>query len=193
MGLLIRHLTTEAIDALSKERKFAINTLGISFEYQFALDSVNLNWYDLLYAIDNGYLSHLAAVEHAQHELGFEEIPDVLELAILAPQETIYPQSIQPYISYLADRVSENEKKYAKQKLQYLVLKWMYERQADFKNILEAVEFIYADFGHPQNMASFIRYMPSMRPILATADLRTDQMLKNWASFLIEQESIFGK
>lgn len=172
---------------------WTMNSLNILLPYPFVIKSIELNWYDISFAVSNGFLSHQDAVEHAIQELSLVENPstDVLSLAILTPAEAIYPHSIQPYLENLASSVAEQDKKTAKQKILYLVLKWIFEHQVDFKDPLETMEFIYADFDYPDSISHFIRYKP---PLNSNSEiLNTEELFKRLNCFLQEQKKLYEK
>ena len=194
MGSLINNLTNEPFDPFdlqNENRKYAMNNLNITFPYSFAFDLVELNWYDMLFFIDNGYLSHQAAIEHAQYELGVDDNNEqyVIELAILTPSESLYPHSLHPFIGNLANAVPNKDRDTSKQKLLYLVLEWVYRNRETFEDPLQVVEIIYADFGYPKGIVSFVRYMPmTVDEISLEPDIET-----RWSIFLEKQKILFGK
>jgi hypothetical protein len=67
----------------------------------------------------------------------------------------------------------------------YLVLAWVYEQQANFEEPLRTVEEIYADFGYPPHIASFVRYMPSDEPDLGR-ELNERRLYTKWKQYLDE-------
>ena len=171
-----------------------MNSLSIILPYSFALESADLNWYDILFAIDNGFLPHQSAIEHAVSQLGKNEeySETVLELACLMPSEAVHPHSIQPYLGELAKDIPEQEKSATKQKMLYLVLKWVFEHKCDYDDPLEVVEVIYADFDYPKDISIFIRYMPLSQPDLGSVDLNTERLFHNWNTFLESQKVFFS-
>ena len=194
MELSINKITNEQIDILILNSKSATNSLGIVWPYHFAFESTNLNWYDISFAIENGYLSHKSAIEHAEFELSNEEYPkNVLDLAILTADEAIYPHSIQPYVTELAEMVSEQEKSMTKNKMLYLALKWIFEHKANYEDPLKVIEIIYSNFDYPKSISHFVRYMPMVGPDLGSTELNVERLFSSWKSFIEKQEILFGK
>ncbi|MCL2399816.1 MAG: DUF2247 family protein [Defluviitaleaceae bacterium] len=167
-----------------------MNSLNILFPYSFAIELIELNWYDILVAVNNGFLSHQTAIDHALRELSLNENPlqDTLNLAILTPAEAVYPHSIFPYLEKLANDVSEQEKSITKQKMLYLILKWISDNKVKFDNPLNILEFIYADFDYPDNLSHLVRYMPRdpSQPIL-----NDEELFKRSNIFLEDQKFLF--
>lgn len=69
MEYQIKKLTDKQIDKLILESKFPMNSLSIFIPYSYALKLVDLNWSDMLFAIENGYFTHQSAIEHAIAEI----------------------------------------------------------------------------------------------------------------------------
>lgn len=187
-------ITNEQINHLIMESKWPMNSLSISFPYSYASKLVKLNWYDILFAIDNGFLSHQSAVEHAISELEKEENCDqnVLELVSLTPTELIQQQSINPFINKLASQIPEQVKKETKDKIMYILLSWLYEHKEQYLDSLKVVEIIYDDFGFPEIISSFVRYMPTDQPDSGSIEMNTERLLTNWKSFINRQQAKYS-
>lgn len=50
-----------------------MNSLNISLPYDYVTNLINLTWSDLLFAVEQGYMSREAAVEHAINIVGKEK------------------------------------------------------------------------------------------------------------------------
>jgi len=182
------------LDPFVGEAEYSINTLNIKLPYLFVFEAVDVNWHDLFIAIENGYLSHQSAVDFARLNLSddgeFDE--NALEIATLTPEKSLFSHSIHPYIEELAEKVTEENKQRTKQKLMYLVLKWVLENKTQFEDPLEVVETIYADFGYPAEIAHFVRYMPMTEPVLESLELNIARIYDKWSKFVKKQEILFA-
>jgi hypothetical protein len=168
----------------------SMNTLGISFTYVYASEIVKLNWFDIFFAINNGYLNYQSAIEHARNELENNDTYShaVLNLACLSVAETIFPHIIHPFIDELINQTSEKEKSEAKDKIMYVLLKWVYDHKTDYDDPLSIVEYVYDDFGFPETIISFVRYLPMQGPNLGSRAKNTARLFDNWESFLSKQQ-----
>ena len=175
--------------------KYDMNTLCLTLPYSYASQLVDLNWYDISFAIDNGYFPHEVAVEHAFALMLEDEAQPqpVLDLICLYPEEIRYPHYTQPFVSELANAISEQEKSVAKQKLLYLVLNWYFEHREDYTDPLGVVELVYADFGYPKDVSKFVRYMPIPEPALDSTELSIARIYDKWRRFLETQKKLFAK
>lgn len=173
----------------SINNKYQMNTLNISFPYAYINKAIDMNWYDIFFAIENGFLSYQAAIEHASLELGRDESAPqaVLDLAILSYNEALFPNSIHPYIDELANQITEKEKIKTKDKIMYVLLKWVYEHRSDYDDPLRVIEFIYDDFNFPKTIASFVRYLPMQGSNLGSIEKNTSRLFEYWKQFLNEQ------
>lgn len=157
-----------------------MNTLNIFLSYSYVSALINLSWNDLLFAVEQGFMSPDAAVEHAIVKLGDKNSEQsVLDLACLEKGE-----SIHPYIDKLASKVSEEDKEETQKKFLYVLLNWIYEHIDNYSDPLEAVEIVYADFNYPEIISNFIRYMPSDQPTLGSLEENIKQLYINWRNYL---------
>jgi len=195
--------TYDQISHLITERPYSMNTLKLSFPYSYAASLVDLNWYDIFLAIKQGYLDHRSAIEHAQLLLECDEYSQtVLDLACIYPEDAIFPHSIDPYISELADTVSEEEKDLSKDKIMYVLLRWVYEHGSGlddsyYDDPLNVVESIFDDFGFPESIARFAswRNLPisMVEQDLGSVEKNKARLLEYWKQFLDEQQKRWKK
>lgn len=68
----------------------------------------------------------------------------------------------------------------------YLVLDWLYQHRADLADPLQTVEEVYADFGYPECLSSFVRYMPMQGPDLGSRAANEARLFERWKSYLDE-------
>lgn len=161
------------------------NTLSISFPYSYAAEAVSLNWHDILFAINSGFLSFHAAIEHAVRELERNEAASqsVLELAMLF-FDTAFPFSIHPYIDELSEQMTAEEKNQSKDKIMYVLLKWVYDNKSQYDDPLGVVEVIFDDFDFPRLMTPFVRYLPAQGALPKTSKQAIAGLYKKWKTFL---------
>jgi len=151
----------DGINKLIAKSHCSMNTLNISFPYEYVANVVDLNWNDVLFAINQGYLSHLSAIEHAQLSLERDDYSQtVLDLACISSEEAAFPHSIHPHIDEMAEMVDEEEKGKTKDKIMFVLLKWVYEQGAGlddpfYDDILNVAESIWHDFEFAESIIRF--------------------------------------
>ena len=193
MSLQDNSITNDEINKLIYESKYAMNSLNISFPYIYVAEAINLNWHDILFAIDKGYLGHQSAIEHAEVELGKSDTcpQAVLNLACLYPEEAVFPHSIHPYIDELSNLIAAEEKAKSQDKMMYVLLKWVYEHKDDYVDPFYAVEAIWDDFHLAEAIASItsiIWYSPSEWQELGSVEKNRARAFDRWKHFLDEQQ-----
>lgn len=195
MEYQINKITNEQLDKLAIESNLPMNSLRISIPYSYFSKLVELNWYDVSFAIENGFLSHHSAIEHAIIELENNEnySQTVLDLACLSPEEAIHPYSIQQYLGELAKQVADEAKNETKSKVMYILLNWVLEHKECYKDPLKVVEFIYDDFGFPKSIVNFVRYKPIDQPLLSTMEANAERLYNNWKDYLNKQAHFWKK
>lgn len=124
----------------------------------FILSRLSLTWPEALWGYQQGFLGWSSLVQLAEERLlkGSDDALEI-ELASLGKEETGRVGEIVRELSKKIPLVAEDE---IKKKWLYLVLARVYEKRADLSNPLGRVEDIYSDFGYPQEVAQFVRYMP---------------------------------
>lgn len=157
--------------------------------YNFIAKRVKLTWQDLKFAFNRKIISNEVIIEHSMNILssadGFPQ--PLLELASKGKNEYIEP--------YLLDNLIKLEPTQSveiiKDKWLYLLLCYIYINRNDYTNPLEIVELIYADFGYPETISSFVRYMPMNKPAHRCNEKNEDKLYNNWENYIKKEEKRF--
>jgi hypothetical protein len=160
------------------------------------MDVVRLN---LPYAFlrTHGRLSWRSVHFGFQNELIGPDVPKELAIDQIAESETLLPALLDLASGSKNDPVSELVKQLAASELEcpeeklreewlYLVLAWIYEHRDDYMDPLQKVEEVYADFGYPQRIAGFVRYMPMEGPDLGSREANENRLFERWRKYLDE-------
>jgi hypothetical protein len=117
-----------------------------------------LTWREVEFGLENGWLSDDAAIDLAIDRVtAGDDSRDVVELASVLPHEKYkIPQIVR--------RLAERDPRCSKDKWLFLLLAWLYEHRKIVEEPLAVIEQLYADFGYPEEIASFVRYMPAQDP-----------------------------
>lgn len=119
-------------------------------------DLIGLSWNDIKFGYDNQYIGWYDVVNFAKTNLNnFPENDFVEELACLTKDDAFKVGDILEKLS-----VNPNYENYDKGKWLFIILKKLYESKDSFDDPLEEIEKIYADFDYPEEIESFVRYMP---------------------------------
>lgn len=158
-----------------------MDLVKLRIPYGFIRERAGLTWREVLFGMDNELLSFDAAVEMAVEKLGIEEAPApaLVDLAGLEKWE-----SPRGYVEALTSAESHQAPDDIQDKWLYLVLAWVLLNKERFTDPLQFVELIYADFGYPERIAQFVRYMPSDEPDLGSRELNEQRLYAKWQSYV---------
>lgn len=159
---------------------------------EFVLAQCTITWREAHWGLTHGLIGRSFLVELAMREAeaGTDSRPLLLELAGLYRDEL----EDAPRIAAALAGESEPEPLITKKWL-YLVLLWVFYNRQAFEDPLGVAEDIYCDFGHPKEMATFIRYMPppdEYDPLLHTKVENEQRMFQSWDTYLANSREALG-
>ncbi|EAG9348579.1 DUF2247 family protein [Listeria monocytogenes] len=104
------------------------------------------SWQELLFALENNLISRKDIIKYAIHTLdeGILGFDIVLKIAIADEYKDIFP-----YFHELISLETFEDASTIKDKWRYVILKELHAKKTDSD-----------DFGYPEDVAGFIRYMP---------------------------------
>jgi hypothetical protein len=70
----------------------------------------------------------------------------------------------------------------------YLALAWAYCNRSLIHDPLGLVEMLYADFGYPEDVAEFVRYMP----VAEGVPIGEMALFSRWNEYLVRQDAFYG-
>lgn len=158
-----------------------MNLFFLKYNLREEMKKNNYNWQEILFALENQIVTVEDVIEYAsyiinENTMGFDI---VLAITCFHSYEDIYPYLHQLIMLEDSRNIAD-----IKEKWLYLILKWLYEKRNDVENTLEIVEEIYELFDYPDNITSFVRYMPSETGDLGSVELNRERLFKNWANYL---------
>ena len=160
-----------------------MDLIQLKIPWQFIRERCSLGWRQLKYGLDNELIDSAVTVERAIDLLGeqADTDPGVIELAALRPG-----QCGQSILAELADAEPPLDVAEVQDTWLYLVLAWVYEHRSEFSDPLQTVEMVYADFGCPQSIEGFVRYMPSEGPNVGRLE-NEKRLMERWRLFVLRQ------
>lgn len=171
------------------------NSLNITLSYDFLSNLVEINWYDILFSIENSFLSYQSAIEHAIKTIDESSSQDVIELTLLKFESNVLPYSIHPYIDILANSVSYKQKSQTQDKILYVILSWLFKHKHEYNynNLQNKIDIIYADFGYPKSMSNLCSYTKHSPKSFMSIKSPIDRLNKEWLKYLKEMELLFKR
>ncbi|MCP4592693.1 MAG: DUF2247 family protein [bacterium] len=152
----------------------------------FVLDRLELSWSDVKWGYEHGILSAAGVVEFAVARLAEDEDAGsaVVELASLSPQEHAEVPSVLEKVLQSEGVAWSSE---SRRKWLYLVLAWVHEHRDELPDPLGIVEQVYADFGYPVEIQSFVSYMPpedGYEPQAHSHEENVARLFTKWKKYL---------
>lgn len=184
-------ITETEIRKLVSESKKPLNPLSMVFTYEYVTNLVPLNWDDILFAIENNFLAHQTAIEHAIEVVQKNEnVPgEVLELACMLQHEAELPYDVYQLVNKLATSQRSDNYSDSKEKFLYVSLNWVYEHKDDYCNPIEAVDILCDEINYPDEVKNLCSFMPTSEPEINTSNSTTERLLGRLLRYLENQRS----
>lgn len=163
-----------------------VDIVRLRIPYRFARQRVRLGWRDVRFGLVNELLAPEGPVELAIDQVGeLAEPPAVLlELAGAGKGELTLE-----LVEQLADSEPQRAEHEIRDRWLYLVLAWIYEHRDDDPDPLQRVEEVYADFGYPEQIGKFVRYMPMDGSDLGSREANERRLFERWKRYVDEAAS----
>jgi hypothetical protein len=71
-------------------------------------------------------------------------------------------------------------------------LDWLFNNRENYSDTLDLVVQIYSNFDYPENIAEFIRYMPSDDLDLGSLELNEGRLYEKWKEYLEHEKDRFS-
>lgn len=161
-------------------------SLGMSGD--FAARATALTWHDVLWGLENGVLSPNAAIRIAElRAAAGEDAPGLIGLASLCGTDS---EATHEAVEKLVVSEGAASQEGSAGKWLFLALAWVRSRPDIFPDPLATAELLYADFGYPPAMKTFIRYMPRAPGLEGETRVQAEaRMLRAWDEF-VEREGV---
>jgi hypothetical protein len=182
------------IRKLVSESKKPLNPLSMAFTYEYVTNLVPLNWNDMLFAIENNFLAHQTAIEHALEAVRKNEnVPEeVLELACMLQREAEFPYNVYQLVNKLATPQNADSYSYSKEKFLYVSLNWVYEHKGDYCNPIEVVDILCDDINYPDEVKNLLSFMPTSESDTNSSNSTTERLFDKLLRYLENQRNRWG-
>jgi hypothetical protein len=158
-----------------------VDTVRLKIPYAFVKDRARVNWQDVRFGLVNQLLDSEAPIEKAIDEAGVSESPSDALFDLIASSDVDQTQGLVDELAKREATASEDE---IRGKWLYIVLAWLFEHRAAIDDPLRHVEQVYADFGCPDEIATFVRYMPMDGPELGAPQLDERRLFERWGAYV---------
>ncbi len=160
---------------------------------EFTLNRTNLTWQEVRYG-------------HARKWLGWKDVANVAikkiqrkaEIGQVEIELSELTKETAWRVSELLDRIASSETPEAesdiRRKWLFIVLNWLYENQSSYEDPLREVEVVYAEFDYPEEMKSFVRFLPpsdGYRPQDHSKEENVARIFDLWRRFIEQNRAMY--
>lgn len=147
----------------------------------FVRERTQLTWREAHFGLANDLLDPPAAAEFAEEQVDVATEPSaaLLQLAGASGQEGWVALVVR-----LAEAEAPRSEEEIRSKWRYLVLARIHEHRDQSPNPLRSVEEVYPDFGYPERIAKFVRYMPMSGPDLGSPEANERRLFERYQAYL---------
>lgn len=153
--------------------------------YEFIQEKSPLTWAEAQWGCQQEFINWFVLKDMAMERLEQgSELADEIELAGLLENEGDRAQELAQKLA--ASEPSQPQAGIEKKWL-FLVLADLFLRRHEVADALAEVESIYADFGYPEEIESFVRYMPAAAgydPLQHTHAQNQQRLFLNWSNYI---------
>jgi hypothetical protein len=165
-----------------------------SISLQFILKRTNLSWGEAKWGLNAGFLSRASLIELAWANLkaGSE---NELELSLAGMKSDDAWETDETFTKLCASepQVSDEAKK---RKWLFLKLDWLFNnRSKAVVDDLKEIERLYDDFGFPEEIRAFVRFMPpedGYNPLEHTQIENEARLIRLWQNYLSRAANEFS-
>jgi len=184
-------ITEDQIRKLVSENKKPLNPLSMVFTYEYVTNLVPLNWSDILFAIENNFLAHQTAIEHALETVQKNEnVPEeVIELACMLQREAEFPYDVLQLVNRLATSQNSDNYSNSREKFLYVSLNWVYEHKGDYCNPIEVIDILCDDINYPNEVKNLISFMPTSESETNSLNSAAEQLSERLLRYLENQRN----
>jgi hypothetical protein len=158
-----------------------MDLVKLAVTYDFLLPRFTLTWQDIRFGLSEELLDPRAVSRLAADRVTDSDAATstLVQLAGLGDEDD--PRSL---VEDLAEPIGENQLAASKSLWLCIVLSWVFHKRDAYEDPLQFLDVIYADFGYPASIASFVRYMPSTDPDLGSRQANEARLFDRWAAFV---------
>lgn len=152
---------------------------------EFCLGAAPLTWKDVVWAVEKGIFGWRDVQKFALVNLGNERSSTFdIDNQIVGLGKNDASEIMRLGQSAAS---SECESEDIPDRWRFLLLKWVYEKRDSFTHPLGVVEELYAEFGYPEDMESFVSFLPpsdGWEPMKHSASENEARLFEKWRVYV---------
>lgn len=166
-----------------------MDLIKIKIPVTYITEKADISWQDIKFGLDNELVDPVSVIDlidkHAdQINNSRDKLVDYLNINNI--------ESIKEIVDKMANRRLELSDNEIRDKWLYITLAWIYDHRNEYSDPLQIVEEIYADFGYPDQIKKFVRYMPMEGPDLGDKEKNENRLFRRWEQYIENSSHIFG-
>jgi hypothetical protein len=165
-------------------------TPAIQIPVDYLMTHTHLDWGDVLYGIENGFISSNDAVKIAIERVSQNDDANETEVELAGLLRSEVELRGLEIVRELSTEKCDVD---AKSIWLYLLLAWLFDHKAECDDPLRIVEQIYADFDYPEEISAFVRYMPPQdgyRPQDHSLEENRERLFGLWHEYLTTHQPL---
>lgn len=164
-----------------------MDIVRVMIPYEFVRSRTSVSWREVLFGLEEELLEPIAPEKRAIEALqGESSDANLVELADSSDR-----QDPRELVERLAAGEQEQSLEEIRAKWLWLVLSWIFAHRDQYEDPLRKVEEVYADFGYPEQIAGFVRYMPSDVSSLAGREANEAWLYEKWRNYIEEGARLY--
>jgi hypothetical protein len=144
-----------------------------------------LTWSDIAFGYSKRFLGWRTPIEIAVKSIKEGRTDaDILGLASIDKSET---WKVGELLQRLAAKEGHQDASSIQGKWLFILLLWLYDNREQFSDPLQEVEEVYADFGYPDIISGFVRFLPpsdGYDPKFHTKEENQQRLYRHWEEYL---------
>jgi hypothetical protein len=137
------------------------------------------SWTEIAYGFNRGLISSRTVIEYATDRCAAVDEPSADEFLLASSSRD---DSIADIVHRLASQEPLDDRD-LQVRWASIILAWLYEHRAEIDDLLGVIEEIYANYDYPEELARFVRYMPTDTPDLGSTQANEARMLDSIGDF----------
>jgi hypothetical protein len=162
--------------------------ITIKIPYDFIRCCANISWSDIKFGLERQLIAPQTAIDKALDKLHKNDNVSQYELELASRSEN---DSILELVDHLSDLDCATYDE-IQDKWLYLALAWLFKNRKSVNDPLAIVEYIYSDFNYPNEIASFVRYMPMIGHDLGDHRKNEERLYEYWKEYLDKASKRFA-
>lgn len=162
----------------------------------FKENNLQLDWHDVYWGLKEDIISLGEVEEYAEKHIDNNISSEIIQHIVF--DKSSRNEILNNLENLLEKDFAKSERKqryeFSKRKWRYCILQYLANSNLDFSSMFDHIEQIYALFGYPEDMLSFIPYMPpqdNYKPRLHTNMENRNRLFNNLSVFLNTEKNFF--